>query len=193
MDVMIDQLMSDTARIRGLPDVLANGLSVVFCGINPGMRSAALGQHFATRSNRFWRVLYLAGFTPEPILPQNARSLLDFGCGLTSAVERPTICAGDLRRQDFLLARPDLERKIRQYSPRYIAFLGKPACTAIFNQRDLAWGQQSLHVGGAAVWILPNPSGLNCAFTLDSLVTAYRKLLETLKVSGRHSRRGICT
>jgi TDG/mug DNA glycosylase family protein len=100
--VMIGQLEPKTNRIHGLPDILAQGLGVVFCGINPGMRSAALGQHFATRSNRFWRVLYLAGFTSELILPQNARSLLSHGCGLTSAVERPTICAGELKRHDFI-------------------------------------------------------------------------------------------
>jgi double-stranded uracil-DNA glycosylase len=179
---MIGQLVPKTNRIHCLPDILAQGLGVVFCGINPGMRSAALGQHFATRSNRFWRVLYLAGFTPELILPQNARSLLGHGCGLTSAVERPTIGAGELKRHDFIQALPALERKIRRYGPRCIAFLGKPACTAIFNRRDLGWGRQSLLFGGAAVWILPNPSGLNCAFTLESLVTAYREVFEAVRL-----------
>jgi TDG/mug DNA glycosylase family protein len=164
--------------IQGLPDILANGLSVVFCGINPGLRSAVLGYHFAGRSNRFWRVLHLSGFTPEQILPENARSLLDYRCGLTSAVERPTVGANDLRRIDFIEGRPELERKIRQYGPRYIAFLGKPACSAIFNQRELPWGQQSMRFGGAKVWVLPNPSGLNRAFTLENLVTAYRELVE---------------
>jgi TDG/mug DNA glycosylase family protein len=170
--------MSNDHLIQGLPDILSDGLSVVFCGINPGMRSATLGQHFATRSNRFWRALHLSGFTPEPILPKNAHSLLGYGCGLTSAVERPTIGASDLKRSDFTQARPELERKIRKYGPRYIAFLGKSACSAIFNQRELVWGQQALSFGGAAVWVLPNPSGLNCAFTIESLTTAYRELFE---------------
>lgn len=176
------QLVPDHNPIQGLPDILANGLDVVFCGINPGMRSAALRLHFATRSNRFWRALHLSGFTPEQISPQNSGSLLGYGCGLTSAVERPTIGAGDLSKHDFIQARPELERKIRKYGPRYIAFLGKAACSAIFNQRQLPWGQQAFRFAGAAVWILPNPSGLNCAFTLKALTTAYRELVETIRM-----------
>jgi TDG/mug DNA glycosylase family protein len=165
-------------RIAGLPDVLAKGLRVVFCGINPGMGSAAVGYHFANRSNRFWRVLHQSGFTPEELLPQNARSLLDYGCGLTSAVARPTVSAVDLTASDFVAAAPVLERKIRRYAPQYLAFLGKPAFTALFKQPQLLWGQQAVRFGGAAVWVLPNPSGLNRAFTLDRLVVAYRELFE---------------
>lgn len=168
--------------IQGLPDVLAKDLSVVFCGINPGMSSAAVGYHFASRSNRFWRALHLSGFTPEQILPQNAGSLLDYRCGLTSAVERPTVSANDLRKDDFINARPELEQKIRQYSPRHIAFLGKPACSAIFDQREVRWGKQTMRFGGAQVWVLPNPSGLNRAFTLESLITAYRELSAVMEL-----------
>jgi TDG/mug DNA glycosylase family protein len=160
----------------GLPDVLSEGLDVVFCGINPGMQSAALGHHFATRSNRFWHVLHLAGFTPERVLSENACSLLDYCCGLTSAVERPTVCASDLKRSDFVDGSSKLARKIEQFGPRYIAFLGKPACSAIFNQRAIPWGLQPMRFAGAAVWILPNPSGLNRAFTLEGLVSAYHEL-----------------
>lgn len=168
--------------IQGLPDVLAKDLSVIFCGINPGMSSAAVGYHFASRSNRFWRALHLSGFTPEQILPQNAGSLLDYRCGLTSAVERPTVSANDLRKDDFINARPELEQKIRQYSPRHIAFLGKPACSAIFDQREVRWGKQTMRFGGAQVWVLPNPSGLNRAFTLESLITAYRELSAVMEL-----------
>lgn len=168
--------------IQGLPDVLAKDLSVVFCGINPGMSSAAVGYHFASRSNRFWRALHLSGFTPEQILPQNAGSLLDYRCGLTSAVERPTVSANDLRKDDFINARPELEQKIRQYSPRHIAFLGKPACSAIFDQREVRWGKQTMRFGGAQVWVLPNPSGLNRAFTLESLIAAYRELSAVMEL-----------
>ncbi|MDW5267450.1 MULTISPECIES: G/U mismatch-specific DNA glycosylase [Acidobacteriaceae] len=168
--------------IQGLPDVLAKDLSVVFCGINPGMSSAAVGYHFASRSNRFWRTLHLSGFTPEQLLPQNATSLLDYGFGLTSAVDRPTIGANDLRRDDFINARPALERKVKRYGPRYLAFLGKPACSAIFNQREVRWGKQAMLFGEAQVWVLPNPSGLNRAFTLEGLITAYRELSEVVKL-----------
>jgi TDG/mug DNA glycosylase family protein len=167
-----------TEPARGLPDVLAKGLKVVFCGINPGMRSASVGYHFATGSNRFWRVLHRSGFTPELIRPEHARSLLLYGCGLTSAVDKPTVGANELSRSDFIAARPKLERKIRTYAPRYLAFLGKPAAAAIFKQREVGWGQQAVRFGDTAVWVLPNPSGLNRAFSLDELTTAYRELFE---------------
>ena len=177
--------MPKESRIRGLPDVLAKGLDVVFCGINPGMRSARLGYHFANPNNRFWRVVCLSGFTPEQISPQDARSMLNHRCGLTSAVEKPTVGARDLTRSDFIAARPELERKIARYAPRYLAFLGKPACAAILNRRDLAWGLQEMQFGGADVWVLPNPSGLNCAFTLTMLVSAYGELFEAVGSSKR--------
>jgi TDG/mug DNA glycosylase family protein len=162
----------------GLPDILTIDLNVVFCGINPGMRSAALGYHFANGNNRFWRVIHLSGFTPKQLQPEEARMLLKYGCGLTSAVQRPTVCAGDLSRSDFVEARPKFERKIRRYRPRHLAFLGKPACSVFLNRRELSWGRQSMRFGGAAVWVLPNPSGLNCAFTLEMLTTAYKELFD---------------
>ncbi len=164
----------------GLPDILSTSLKVVFCGINPGMRSAAVGLHFANRSNRFWRVLHLAGFTSRQLEPEEARLLLDCGCGITSAVARPTVSATDLSRADYIAARPAFERKIAKYRPRYLAFLGKPALSAFLNQRDLSWGLQQATLGGSMVWVLPNPSGLNRAFTITMLADAYRKLFEAV-------------
>jgi len=163
---------------RGLPDIISTCLNVVFCGINPGMRSAAVGLPFANRSNRFWRVLHLAGFTPRQLEPGEALQLLDRGCGLTSAVGRPTASATDLNRADYSAARPAFERKIAKFRPRYLAFLGKPAVSVFLNQRNISWGLQSMPIGGAAVWVLPNPSGLNCAFTIGKLTEAYRELFE---------------
>jgi double-stranded uracil-DNA glycosylase len=159
-----------------LPDILSNDLDVVFCGINPGMRSAERGYHFSNRSNRFWRVLHLSGFTSEVMLPEEAQLLLDYRCGLTSAVARPTVGASDLKRTDFLSAIPKLEQKIRYYQPRYIAFLGKPAYSAIVNQREVDWGKQPNLFAESMVWVLPNPSGLNCAFRIEALAEAYREL-----------------
>ena len=101
----------------GLPDVISTCLNVVFCGINPGMRSAAVGLNFANRSNRFWRVLHLAGFTARQLEPEEARLLLDYGCGITSAVARPTVSATDLTQADYIAARPVFERKIAKYRP----------------------------------------------------------------------------
>jgi TDG/mug DNA glycosylase family protein len=173
------------AHSMGLPDLISTSLNVVFCGINPGMRSAALGLNFANRSNRFWRVLRLAGFTARQLEPEEARLLLDYGCGITSAVARPTVSARYLCRADYIAARPVFERKIAKYRPRYLAFLGKPACSVFLNERDLPWGLQQTTLGGSAVWVLPNPSGLNCAFTIGMLTDAYRELFAAVALRGQ--------
>jgi double-stranded uracil-DNA glycosylase len=186
-DVLVSQTISSDLRggLAGLPDVISSSLKVVFCGINPGMRSAAAGLHFANRTNRFWRVLHLAGFTTRQLEPEEACLLLDYGCGLTSAVARPTVSASDLTRADYIAARPAFERKVTNYRPRYLAFLGKAAASVFLNQRDLSWGLQPTTLGGSAVWILPNPSGLNCAFTIGMLTDAYRELFEAMSRRGR--------
>lgn len=163
-------------RSLGLPDILAISLEVIFCGINPGMRSAAVGLQFVNRSNRFWRVLHFAGFTDRQLEPAEAPLLLDYGCGLTSAVARPTVSAADLTRADYIAALPILERKIAKYRPRYLAFLGKPAACVFLNQRNLRLGLQPSAFGGSTVWVLPNPSGLNRAFNIDKLTDAFREL-----------------
>jgi len=167
-------------HLIGLPDILSTCLNVVFCGINPGMRSAAVGLPFANRNNRFWRVLHLAGFTPRQLEPEEALLLLDHGCGLTSAVVRPTVSATDLSRADYIAARPVFERKMAKYRPRYLAFLGKPAVSVFLNQRIISWGLQATPLSGSAVWVLPNPSGLNCAFTVGKLTEAYRELFDAV-------------
>lgn len=159
-----------------LPDLLRKDLDVVFCGINPALSAARTGHHFSSPSNRFWRVLHLAGFTPHLIRPENDRIILKYGCGLTAAVERPTVRASELTSHDFHEAAEELEQKLRRYRPRYMAFLGKPAFAAIFRQGRVNWGEQSLRFGGTEVWVLPNPSGLNRSFSLEELVLAYRDL-----------------
>jgi double-stranded uracil-DNA glycosylase len=159
-----------------LADILAKDLSIVFCGINPGQTAATAGRHFVNRSNRFWRVLYLAGFTPEQILPEDDRSILAYGYGLTTAVARPTRRASELSRDELVLAASMLERKIAGFAPRTLAFLGKAAYAAIVRDRSLQWGPQPMLFAGASVWVLPNPSGLNRNFSLDALVEAYRAM-----------------
>ncbi|KAA0987912.1 G/U mismatch-specific DNA glycosylase [Pseudomonas sp. ANT_J12] len=160
----------------GLEDILAEQLAVIFCGINPGMMAAAQGHHFAGRSNRFWRTLHLAGFTPQEVRPENDRTILQYQCGLTAVVDRPTARADQLSLKEFSAVAADFEQKITRYAPRFVAFLGKAAYGALTGQREIAWGLQPKTFGGAAVWILPNPSGRNLAFTLDQLVDAYRQL-----------------
>ncbi|WP_435608365.1 G/U mismatch-specific DNA glycosylase [Pseudomonas knackmussii] len=159
-----------------LEDIVAEHLAVLFCGINPGLTAAAQGHHFAGRSNRFWRTLHRAGFTPEEMRPEQDRTLLQYRCGLTAVVERPTASADQLSREEFEAAAADFEAKVRRFAPRFVAFLGKPAYSALTGQRDVAWGLQPARFGGAQAWVLPNPSGRNLAFSLDQLVAAYRQL-----------------
>jgi double-stranded uracil-DNA glycosylase len=159
-----------------LPDIIAGRLKVLFCGINPGMSAAATGHHFAGRSNRFWRVIHLAGFTSKELLPENDRTILEYGCGLTTVVKRPTARADQLSSMEFTAAAAGFEQKIARHAPRFVAFLGKAAYSGLSGQRDIAWGLQATRMEGAAIWILPNPSGRNLAFTLDRLVEAYRQL-----------------
>jgi TDG/mug DNA glycosylase family protein len=168
--------VTDVDSQPSLPDLLEPGLSLVFCGINPGMRAASTGHHFEGRGNRFWRVMHLAGFTPELIRPEDDHTVLQYGCGLTTVVPRATAQAADLSRSEIELAGDAFRRKIEQYAPRHIVFLGKMALSAISGTRNIDWGPQTEPFGGAHAWVVPNPSGLNRAFSLDALVAAYREV-----------------
>jgi TDG/mug DNA glycosylase family protein len=161
---------------KPLADIAGPGLSVIFCGLNPGLSAAAAGHHFVGHGNRFWRVLHLAGFTPDQIDPEHDASLLTYGLGVTSVVERPTAGVDDLARAEFVDAATGFESWVRRYAPRYVAFLGKAAYAAMMDRRSVAWGRQAEPFGGAVAWVLPNPSGRNLAFSQDALVAAYREL-----------------
>lgn len=161
---------------EGLPDVIAGQLAVLFCGINPGMAAAATGHHFEGRSNRFWRVMHLAGFTPEELSPAESRHALEYGFGLTTLVGRPTAAADELTKQDFVDATAGFERKIATYAPRFVAFLGKAGYAALTGGRQITWGRQTPPLQGSIAWVLPNPSGRNRGFSLEELVEAYREL-----------------
>ncbi|CAM3277897.1 mismatch-specific DNA-glycosylase [Mycobacterium intermedium] len=157
-------------------DILAYGLDVVFCGINPAATAVADGHNFSNRSNRFWPVLHLAGFTDVRLRPQDERRLLEYGCGITAVVARATQRADEISAEEFRLARPAFEAKMRRYAPRTIAFLGKRALAAMTGASDVGWGRHPDQFAEAAAWVLPNPSGLNRSFTLDALVVAYAEL-----------------
>ncbi|SDG90994.1 G/U mismatch-specific uracil-DNA glycosylase [Dyadobacter soli] len=163
-----------------LTDILAENLTVVFCGINPGLKSAIDGHHFSGRSNRFWRVLYLAGFTPYEIAAKDDRSILAFGYGLTTAVERPTVRADELSLSEFRDSFRAFEQKMHAFKPRYIAFLGKAAYQGFSRQKVVNWGMQDGKIAGANIWVLPNPSGLNRGFSLQALVNAYAEFLKAI-------------
>jgi TDG/mug DNA glycosylase family protein len=154
-------------------DVLAKGLDVIFCGLNPALSAVIAGHNFSNGNNRFWRVLHLAGFTDVRLQPQDERRLLEYRCGITAAVDRPTKRAAEVSPEEFRQARLGFEAKMRRYAPRSIAFLGKRALSVMIDRPDLAWGRQPMRFAGTMAWILPNPSGLNRGFTLDALVSAY--------------------
>jgi TDG/mug DNA glycosylase family protein len=158
------------------PDVLAPGLDVVFCGVNPAASAAADGHNFSNASNRFWTVLHLAGFTDARLRPEDERQLLTYGCGITAVVSRPTPTAAEISLEEFRDARPSFEAKMREIQPRVVAFLGKRALTAMLSTRDVGWGRQPADFADAIAWVLPNPSGLNRGFPLDALVGAYAQL-----------------
>jgi len=164
----------------GVADVVAPGLAVIFCGINPSSTAAASGHNFSSPSNRFWKTLYRSGFTPRLLGAEQERSLLNFGCGITAAVARPTPRASDLTAAELADAIGPLAKKIRHFAPRTVAFLGKAAYLVVNGHREIAWGRQEGRFGGAGVWVLPNPSGLNRSFDLDRLVMAYSELQQAV-------------
>ena len=168
---------------RYKPDILASDLDVIFCGLNPTTTAATAGHNFSSRSNRFWAVLHLAGFTDVRLQPQEERRLLDYGCGLTAVIDRPTRRAIDVPPDEFRKARPGFEAKVRRYAPRLIGFLGKRAFSAMIEQPDVEWGLHPMGFAGMTAWILPNPSGLNKAFTLDALVNAYSELRAAIRAA----------
>lgn len=156
-----------------LKDIIAKDLTVIFCGINPGLKSAEDGHHFSGRSNRFWKVLHQAGFTPYQIEAEEDRSILDFGYGLTTAVARATSRADELSKDEFDSSLEFFKTKITEFKPRYIVFLGKAAYKAFSAKKEIPWGGQPDDFCGSKVWVLPNTSGLNRGFTLDDLVESY--------------------
>jgi TDG/mug DNA glycosylase family protein len=173
------------------PDILGRGLDVIFCGLNPAASAAVAGHNFSNRSNRFWTVLHLVGFTDVRLQPQDEHRLLEYGCGITAVVGRPTKRADEVLPEEFMQARLGLETKIRRYAPRSIAFLGKRALSTIIGQPDVEWGHHATGFAGAMAWVLPNPSGLNRSFSLDALVAAYSEFRTALLASSPRIRTSI--
>lgn len=163
-----------------LTDIIAPNLDVIFCGINPGLKSSNDGHHFSGRSNRFWKVLHQSGFTPYEIEAVNDTVILDFGCGLTTAVARATSRADELSKEEFDDALETFTNKIKEFQPQYVAFLGKAAYKAFSKKKEIPWGLQQEDFCGAKVWVLPNTSGLNRGFSLDDLVGYYKEFYHTI-------------
>lgn len=161
--------------------MLAPNLKVLFCGINPGLYSAATGNHFARPGNRFWPALHAAGFTPRRLWPWEKALLLREGCGLTNLVARATASADELAPAEFVAGRRRLAAKVKRYRPRTVAFLGMGAYRHAFAPPKVALGEQPERFEGARVWVLPSPSGLNANYQMDALV----RELATLRKAAR--------
>jgi len=164
------------AADRTVPDVIAPGLLVLFCGINPGLYSAATGHHFARPGNRFWPTLHAAGFTDRRLAPAEERELLALGYGITNVVSRASAAADDLTSEELARGARRLTAKVRRYHPRVLAVLGVGAYRTAFGRPRAGLGVQPERIGETSVWVLPNPSGLNANYRPSELAALYREL-----------------
>jgi double-stranded uracil-DNA glycosylase len=164
------------ARGKTVPDVIAPQLRVLFCGINPGLYSGATGHHFARPGNRFWPVLHRAGFTERVLAPAEEGVLLQHGLGVTNLVARTTAAADELTKDELIAGCRRLQAKVARYRPRIVAVLGVGAYRVAFGRPKAVIGPQDESLGSAAVWVLPNPSGLNAHYQLRELVQVFRAL-----------------
>jgi TDG/mug DNA glycosylase family protein len=160
-----------------VPDVLGPGLAIVFCGINPGRRSAAAGAHFANPRNDFWRLLHDAGLTPRRLEPEEQHAMLALGYGLTNAAYRTTKGSSELRRADFEGAAERLERIALELRPRIVAFVGKAAYEGAFRERP-ALGLQGRTLGDTRLFVLPSTSPANAAVPYAERLRWFRALAE---------------
>ncbi|MFE5244223.1 MULTISPECIES: G/U mismatch-specific DNA glycosylase [unclassified Streptomyces] len=165
------------ARDRVVPDVVAGGLRVLFCGINPSLMTAVTGHHFAHPGNRFWPVLHRSGFTPRQLKPSEQSQLLEYGLGITNVVARATARADELGPEEFREGGRLLSAKVEELRPVWLAVVGVTAYRTAFGERGARIGPQEPTVGGARVWALPNPSGLNAHWTVSTMAEEYARLL----------------
>jgi TDG/mug DNA glycosylase family protein len=173
-----EQLLA--ARGKRVPDLIAPGLEVLFCGINPGLYSAAVGHHFARPGNRFWPALYAGGFTQRLLSPFDEAELVRAGYGITNVVDRATAAADELSADELVSGGRRLRAKLRRYRPRVFAVLGVGAYRVAFGRPKAAVGGQEERLEGVAVWILPNPSGLNAHYQPAELARIFRTLRDSL-------------
>ena len=166
------------ARNKTIPDVTAPGLRVLFAGINPGLYSAATGYHFARPGNRFWPALYAAGFTHGVLRPEEQFDLLALGLGITNVVARATARADELTADEIRAGGRVLTAKVARLGPRWLAVVGITVYRTAFSRPGAKTGQQEETLGGARVWVLPNPSGLNAHWNDAALAAEFARLRE---------------
>ena len=166
-----------------LRDRVRPPLNVLFVGINPGIRSAAIGHHFAGYSNRFWKLLYESGLVPEPIRSEDDARLVEWRFGITNLIPRPTPGIDTLRPDEYVAGTRVLRKKIRKWRPEVVAFVGVTLFRVVFERRasePVALGLQPETLEGARVFVLPNPSGRNANFTYREMLVAFRGLRKTI-------------
>ena len=171
----------EAAAGRTVRDVIARDLRVLFCGINPGLYTAAVGRHFARPGNRFWPALHRSGFTPRQLSPFEERELLSLGLGVTNVVARATAAAAELAPAEFERGGRLLRAKVRRYAPRFLAVLGVGAYRTAFDRPKAQIGRQDEKLEAATVWVLPNPSGLNANYRPADLARLFRELREAVE------------
>ncbi len=160
---------------------MAPGLDVLFCGINPGLTSAARGHNFARRGNRFWPALHGAGFTPRLLAPEEDGELPRYGLGITNIVDRPSGGAHDLSGDELRAGAAQVEELARRYEPRVVAIVGIGAYRIAWGRPKAAIGLQPDTVGGRAAWVLPNPSGRTAHYQLPDLIRLFAELRDHVR------------
>jgi TDG/mug DNA glycosylase family protein len=171
------------AEGKRVPDVIADQLAVLFCGINPGLYSGATRHHFARPGNRFWKVLHRAGFTERLLSPFDEDELVESRIGITNLVERATATAAELRPEELRAGARRLARKAARRRPAFVAVLGIEAYRHAFARPAAKLGEQEQRLGPARVWVLPNPSGLNAHYQLPELVRVFAELARAAKLA----------
>lgn len=177
-------MAKDWSGLR-LKDRIRPGLRILFVGINPGVRSAMTGHHFAGYSNRFWKLLNESGLSPEPITYEDDVRLLQWGLGITNLIARPSPGIDDLEPAEYVAGWRILERKIRRYRPEVVALVGVTVFRAILpllgtsDQADRATkavGPKRITIHGARLFVLPNPSGRNANFSYEEMLKLFVQL-----------------
>ena len=169
------------AASKTVPDLIAPNLKVLFCGINPGLYTAAIGHHFGRPGNRFWPALHAAGFTPRLFSPFEERELLPLGYGITNVVPRTTAAADELSDDEVRAGGKQLIATVKRYKPRVLAVLGVGAYRTAFDRPKAKVGPQDETIGSTQVWVLPNPSGLNAHYQSADLARVFRQLREEVQ------------
>ncbi|MFD6157557.1 G/U mismatch-specific DNA glycosylase [Nocardia sp. NPDC060256] len=168
-----------------MKDILAPELDVLFCGINPGLSSAAVGLPFATRSSRWWPALHRSGFTPRVLAAAEADQLPTWGLGLTTMVRRPTAKAAELTRAELVAGAAELTKRVHNWRPQWLAVLGVTAFRAGYGRPEATVGPQDLRIGETQVWVVPNPSGLNAHYPPQQLAEEFARLRRAAAIPDR--------